>query len=216
MLALTFDGPLDILCLGAHCDDIEIGCGGTILQLGRRAAEISVCWVVFSGNTGRQDEARASAADFLSEVPRREIELLGFRESFFPTQWSAIKDEFERLKAKLRPSLIFTHYRGDDHQDHRVIADLTWNTFRDHLILEYEVPKFEDDLGRPNLFVPVERQTARRKVDALCQHFRSQRQRGWFSEDTFMALMRLRGTHANAPSGLAEAFHCRKLVVEGG
>lgn len=211
MLPAVLKGPLRILCLGAHCDDIEIGCGATMMELARQRPDLSVRWVVFSGNEVRREEARASAADFLQGVADREVALKTFRESYFPSQRQEIKDEFERLSLRFDPTLIFTHFRQDDHQDHRIIADLTWNTFRHHLILEYEIPKYEDDLGHPNLFVPVEQDTARRKTEALQRHFRSQRQRGWFTDETFLALLRLRGVHGASPSGLAEAFHCRKL-----
>lgn len=213
MLSLGMNGPLRILCLGAHCDDIEIGCGATLMHLANHAHDVAVRWAVFSGNDIRHEEARASAAEFLQGVPDRAIDLKNFRESFFPTQRGEIKEEFERLRARFDPNIVFTHFKNDDHQDHRLIAELTWNTFRDHLILEYEIPKFEDDLGKPNVFFPVERETVVRKVEALRRHYRSQRQRSWFTDDTFMGLMRIRGVNANAPSGFAEAFHCRKLLV---
>jgi len=216
MQALRFAGngqPLRVLCLGAHCDDIEIGCGASILRLLEGMAEVSVRWVVFSGSPARQQEARNSASDFLEGLRDQEIILHGFRESFFPAQAEGIKEEFERIKRSYNPSLIFTHYKEDHHQDHRVLAELTWNTFRDHLILEYEIPKYEGDLGNPNIFVPVSRNLAERKTAAILHHFKTQHSRRWFSADTFMAMMRLRGVNANAPSGLAEAFHCRKMVL---
>lgn len=202
-----------ILCLGAHCDDIEIGCGGTVLRLLEAMPDAEVHWVVFTGSPQRQAEARASAAAFLERAGAAEIELHSYRESFLPQQWGAIKEEFERMKA-LRPALVLTHWTHDAHQDHRLIAELTWNTFRDQLIWEYEIPKYEGDLGEPNLFVPLPKSAAERKVAWLVRHFPSQQKaRGWFDEDTFFGLMRLRGVGCNAASGYAEAFHCRKVVV---
>lgn len=201
-----------MLCLGAHADDIEIGCGGTILRLAAGTPALAVRWVVFSGDPERQAEAQRSAASLLDGIADVEISTLGFRESYFPTEFAAIKEEFEALKP-LRPDLILTHHRRDYHQDHRMIAELTWNTFRDHLVLEYEIPKYEGDLGNPNLFVPLSRQLGQRKIESLMRHFPSQQQRQWFSPDTFLGLMRLRGMQCNAAEGLAEAFHCSKAVL---
>ncbi|WP_221930897.1 PIG-L deacetylase family protein [Telmatospirillum sp. J64-1] len=207
-------GPKRVLCLGAHCDDIEIGCGGTILRLVEERPEIEIRWIVFSGaGTLREEEARKSAAEFLHALPTKTVEVKGFRNAFFPDQWAEIKQEFERIRKEFEPDLIFTHYRCDHHQDHRVVSELTWNTFRNHLVLEYEIAKYDGDLGNPNLFAPLDRDKAKHKVDALMRHFESQHKREWFTEDTFHAMLRLRGIHANAPSGLAEAFHCRKMVI---
>lgn len=204
-------GPLRVLCLGAHCDDIEIGCGATLLRLAGTVPDLEVRWVVFTGSPRRHEEARRSATLFLSGVRKRQIELHAFQESYLPAQWGAVKAEFERLKAAFRPALILTHARDDAHQDHRTVAELTWNTFRDHLILEYEIPKYEGDLGNPNLFVPVDRDLAERKVAALLSCFESQRGRAWFDEGTFLGLMRLRGVACNSP--FAEGFLARKVVV---
>lgn len=204
--------PLTVLCLGAHADDIEIGCGGTVLRLAAETPGLAVRWVVFSGDRERQAEARLSASSFLDGIADTEVRTLDFRESFFPANLAAIKEEFEALK-DLRPDLILTHHKLDHHQDHRVVAELTWNTFRDHLILEYEIPKYDGDLGNPNLFVPLPSRLGQRKVEALMHHFPSQRQRQWFSPDTFLGLMRLRGIQCNAAEGLAEAFHCPKAVL---
>lgn len=217
MLALGLDirRPLSILCLGAHCDDIEIGCAGTLITI-LAARPAAVHWVVFSGDAVRRAEATASAAALLAGAAARHIAVHDFRESFFPGQGMEIKEVFEKLKADCRPDVVFTHHKNDHHQDHRVVAELTWNTFRDHLVLEYEIPKYEGDLGNPNLFVPISRAVAERKVDGLLAGFSSQRRRSWFTADTFMALLRLRGVNANAASGLAEGFHCRKLVLSGG
>jgi LmbE family N-acetylglucosaminyl deacetylase len=206
-------GPLKLLCLGAHSDDIEIGAGGTVARLLEEHPGSSVAWVVFSAQDRRKEEATASAAEFLANAGERRVETHAFRDGYFPFEGAPIKDEFERLKTRVQPDLVLTHYKADAHQDHRMVADLTYNTWRHHLILEYEVPKMEGDIGNPAVFVPLTRAQARVKVDALMRHFSSQRSRAWFAEDTFMALMRLRGINAGAPDGLAEAFHCRRVCV---
>jgi LmbE family N-acetylglucosaminyl deacetylase len=216
MLELDFvrrQGPLRLLCLGAHGDDVEIGCGGTILRLIAAHPDISVRWVVFSGNEQRRREAADSARHFLTGAGDADVTVLGFRDGFFPAQHAEIKEAFERLKRDYDPSLIFTHYRDDLHQDHRIVSELTYNTFRDHLVWEYEVMKYEGDLGNPNLFLPLTADQGRRKVAAILEHFPSQRSRRWFSADTFLAMMRLRGIGCHAPEGLAEAFYCRKAVL---
>jgi LmbE family N-acetylglucosaminyl deacetylase len=205
--------PLRVLCLGAHSDDIEIGCGGLILSLIKLLPDIEFHWAVFSAPPGRDAEARASARAFLSGVHRQRVLLDGFRDGFFPYQGSAIKEAFERLKQEVDVDLILTHHRDDRHQDHRALADLTWNTFRDHWILEYEVPKYDGDLGRPNVFVPLDREICERKVTYLERAFGSQRDKHWFSAETFMGLMRIRGLECRAPSGFAEAFYGRKTVL---
>lgn len=204
--------PLKILCLGAHSDDIEIGCGGTILQLLSRQKNVHVSWVVFSASRVRAREARASAKLYLQRAKRRSVIVHGFRDSFFPFDGAKIKKRFEVLKSE-SPDVIFTHARGDVHQDHRLLAELTWNTFRNHLILEYEIPKYDGDLGQPNFFVPLEKHFYEQKVRYLMDAFASQRSKLWFRKETFLALMRLRGMECVAPSGYAEAFYCRKVVV---
>jgi len=206
-------GPLNILCLGAHCDDLEIGAGGAILRLLAEHPGSQVHWAVFASNPEREAEARESAADFLSAAGSASIEINAFRESFFPHVSAAIKDHFESIKAAVKPDLILTHRTRDLHQDHRTIAELTWNTFRDHLVAEYEIPKYEGDLGQPNLFLPLAQPIARRKIDLIMRHFPSQASRKWFRPETFEALMRLRGIECNAPDGFAEAFYVRKLVI---
>ncbi len=216
MLAATLGKPgrpLNLLCLGAHCDDLEIGCGGTILRLLAEHPGSSVRWVVFASTPAREAEARASAAELLAGAGRVEIEIDSFRESYFPFVGASIKDRFEALKAGPDPDLVLTHHTADLHQDHRTIGELTWNTFRDHLIAEFEIPKYEGDLSRPGLFVPLPETTARRKLDLILKHFRSQASRRWFRRETFEAVLRLRGIECNAPDGFAEAFHVRKLVV---
>jgi LmbE family N-acetylglucosaminyl deacetylase len=202
-----------ILCLGAHSDDIEIGAGGTLLQLGGRIPELEVCWVVFSAPGQRTEEANESAQDFLSGISRRQIKIGSFRESYFPSEWPSIKEWFEEIKSMFEPEVVFTHYRDDRHQDHRVLSDLAWNTFRNHMILEYEIVKYDGDLGRPNVFVPLSEQLCRRKIDFLMKHFATQYTKHWFTRDTFAAMHRVRGVECASPSGLAEAFYCRKLVL---
>jgi len=205
-------GPLQLLCLGAHADDIEIGCGGTILRLAAEAPDLVVRWIVFSGAGLREAEARNSAAAFLENVPEKQIEVLAFRDGYFPFQGADIKDCFEDVKHDFNPSLILTHWQGDAHQDHRLLAELTHNTFRDHLVLEYEIPKYDGDLGNPAFFVPLTGAQIRRKLDIIGRHFSSQRGRSWFSDETFHAMARLRGIGCSAPEGLAEAFYARKIV----
>lgn len=206
-------GALRVLCLGAHCDDVEIGCGGSLLRLLAERPDSQVHWVVVASTPERELETRASAAAFLVSAARVSVVAKRFRESYFPWYGEAIKDFFEQLKAEVSPDLIFTHHRHDQHQDHRLVAELTWNTFRDHLIAEYEIPKYEGDLGAPNLFVPLTQDVARRKVELILQHYRSQASRSWFRAATFEAVMALRGVECNAAEGVAEAFHCRKLTI---
>jgi LmbE family N-acetylglucosaminyl deacetylase len=209
----TATGPLRILCLGAHSDDIEIGCGGTLLRLLAEHPGSSVHWVVFSANPDREREARASAAEFLADAGEQKVWVKQFRESFFPSVWVEIKEFFEEVRKAVNPDVVLTHHPKDLHQDHRVIAELTWNTFRNNLVLEYEIPKYEGDLGQPNLFVPLSRSQADRKVELLLKHFASQASRTWFRADTFHGLMSVRGVECAAADGRAEAFHARKLVL---
>ena len=207
-------GPYSVLCLGAHADDIEIVCGGTILRLIQMfGRNVEFHWVVFSAQAARKREAAAGAGRFLSQAHQKTVIVKNFRDSVFPYSGPRIKSCFEQLKRLCCPDLILTHYRDDLHQDHRMISELTWNTFRDHLILEYEIPKYDGDLGSPNFFVPLDRTTCRNKIDAIIDCFATQRRKQWFSEDTFLSLMRLRGIESNAPDKYAEAFYCRKLVV---
>jgi len=204
--------PLRLLCLGAHSDDIEIGCGGTILRLAAEFPDLEVRWIVFGAEGERKSEAQSSAASFLDQL-NHQVDVLGFQNSYFPFNGADIKDRFEALKLEFEPSLVMTHRLDDAHQDHRLLASLAYNTFRDHLIMEYEIPKYDGDLGNPNLFVPLTRKQVHRKVELIGRHFRSQQVRGWFTDETFLALARLRGIGCNAPEGLAEAFHVRKLVI---
>jgi LmbE family N-acetylglucosaminyl deacetylase len=201
-----------ILCVGAHSDDIEIGCGGTLLTLIREHQHLEILWVVFSAGGPRSREARLSARAFLNGVDRKRIVVKAFKGSFFPFEGARIKAYFETLKS-FQPDVVFTHYRDDRHQDHRVLSDLAWNTFRNHLILEYEIPKYDGDFGVPNFFVPLEEEVCARKTRLLCTHFQTQGNKHWFTEDTFLSLMRLRGIECAAISKYAEAFYCRKLVA---
>jgi len=203
--------PLHVLCLGAHSDDIEIGCGGTILRLLEVQPTVRVDWIVFSSSAPRRREALRSAGLFLKGGRFKNITIRSYRDGFFPYLGAKIKEEFERLKRRINPSLVFTHYRHDLHQDHRLLNELTWNTFRNHLILEYEIPKYDGDLGSPNVFSPLDESTCRKKAAFLQQTFRTQASKQWFSDDTFLALMRLRGVEASSPTGFAEAFHARKI-----
>jgi LmbE family N-acetylglucosaminyl deacetylase len=203
-----------ILCLGAHSDDIEIGAGGTMLKLAGQASDLEIWWVVFSAPGPRAEEARRSADEFLSGIHDRHVKIGSFRESYFPSEWPSIKDWFEEIKAKFDPEVVFTHYRDDRHQDHRVLSDLAWNTFRNHLILEYEILKYDGDLGRPNLFVPLSEKLSGRKVELLLKHFQTQASKLWFTRDTFEAMHRIRGVECASTTGRAEAFYCRKLVFD--
>jgi LmbE family N-acetylglucosaminyl deacetylase len=205
--------PLKVMCLGAHADDLEIGCGASVLHLLREWPDAQCTWVVWSGEGERKEEAERAARELLGHTRPGTIVVEQFRDGFFPDQWALIKSRFESLKQGPSPDLIFTHHRSDRHQDHRVIAELTWNTWRNHLILEYEIPKYEGDLHTPNLYVPLAEELVNRKVDLLLAHFRSQQSRAWFNAETFRGLMRLRGVECGAPSGYAEAFHAPKLVL---
>ena len=201
----------EVLCLGAHSDDIEIGCGGAILELTAAHPGLRVIWVVFSGDAKREAEARQAARRFLHRAGSSRVVVRKQRDGFFPAQMTQIKEFFEELKRMSTPDIVFTHARHDRHQDHRAISDLTWNTFRNHFVLEYEIPKYDGDLGAPNVFVPISRKTARRKVNDVCSIFRSQLGQHWFTPDLFFGLMRIRGVECCAE--FAEAFYSRKAVL---
>ena len=202
-----------MLFLGAHSDDIEIGCGATVLQLARRRPRAEFRWVVWSATGNRANEAERGARKFLGPAAGEAVQLHDFRDGYFPAHFAAIKDSFESLARDFRPDVVFTHARDDRHQDHRIISDLTWNTFRDQLILEYEIPKWDGDIGQPNSYVPVSKSSALRKAKALMEVFATQRTKGWFSEETFLGLMRVRGMECRAPEGYAEAFSARKAIL---
>ncbi|MBT8398393.1 MAG: PIG-L family deacetylase [Gemmatimonadetes bacterium] len=209
-------GTLRVLCLGAHSDDIEIGCGGTLLSMISENPAMEVHWVVFSAEGARAEEAQNGAEAVLKGAARSVVEVLDHRDGFFPFRGTEIKEWFEALKTRFDPDLILTHWDGDRHQDHRLLSELTWNTFRNHLILEYEVPKYDGDLGNPNVFVPLSEEVRDRKIQLLMDTFSTQREKSWFSPETFLALMRLRGIECASPSGFAEGFHARKLTLSPG
>lgn len=212
-LAKQKDQVVQLLCLGAHSDDIEIGCGGTILVLRQMYPRLKLHWVVFTAGGERADEAKR-AADLFTAGCDCEVILKEFRDGFLPFQGSEVKAAFEELKRQVNPDLVLTQWRGDAHQDHRFLSELSWNTFRDHLILEYEIPKYDGDMGRPNVFVPLEKGICEQKIDHLFEAFETQRSKRWFDRETFRGLMRLRGMECNSASGYAEAFHARKLMFQ--
>ena len=200
-----------VLCLGAHCDDIEIGCLGTLLELRGRYPRAHFHWVILAGDDAREAESRQAAQRALGA--HCSVEVQRFAGSYLPYEGRAVKDHFESVARRVQPDLIFTHHLADRHQDHRVLAELTWNTFRRHQILEYEIPKYEGDLGHPNVYVPLSETSLAHKLDVLMESFPTQAHRSWFSRDLFKGHLRLRGVECNAASGHAEAFHGRKIVV---
>jgi LmbE family N-acetylglucosaminyl deacetylase len=213
-IRLFVDNPEPkILCLGAHSDDIEIGCGGTILRLVQEYPRAEFHWVVFSAKDQRAQEAYKSAESFLGKVNSKSIHVEKFRDSYFPYIGASIKDYFVDLKKEFSPDLILTHYSNDAHQDHRLISELTWNAFRDNVILEYEIEKYDADLGIPNLYVHLDESLVHRKIANICEIFQSQFEKGWFDEESFRSIMRIRGIESNSHSKYAEAFYCRKIVV---
>jgi LmbE family N-acetylglucosaminyl deacetylase len=216
MMSFAFVPPKDraltILCLGAHSDDIEIGCGGTILRLTRELKDATFYWVVFSSDKRRAHEAEESANAFLQKARQKTVVVESFRDGFFPFIGGEIKEYFEKLKRQVTPDLVFTHYKSDLHQDHRLLADLTWNTFRDHSILEYEIPKYDGGLGSPNVFFRLDKYICAQKISYIQKHFRSQRENHWFNKETFQSLLVLRGVESNAPGRYAEAFYSRKMA----
>ncbi len=205
-----------LLLLGAHADDIEIGCGGTVLALGEQHPDIAVHWAVMSATGERRREAEESANAFLSQFDVSTVRLSSFDDGFFPEQWGEIKRDFEKLKADVSPDLILTHYRHDLHQDHRVVSELTWNTFRDHAILEYEIPKYDGDFGSPNTYVQLNKDAVTQKIDNLLRHFPSQSKKAWFDRELFQGVMRLRGMECSAAEGYAEAYYAHKIRIDFG
>jgi LmbE family N-acetylglucosaminyl deacetylase len=201
------------LFLGAHCDDIEIGCGGTIQRIVAANPKVRIHWVTLSSDAIREKEARHAASLLLKGATNTDVRIEAFKGSFFPYSGADIKAYFERVKREVEPDVIFTHYRHDLHQDHRVVNELTWNTYRNHQILEYEIPKFDGDLGVPNGFSPLTRAQLDRKAEVILQCFESQRDKSWFTQSTFEAIARLRGIECNAPEGFAEAFYVRKMSL---
>jgi len=202
-----------VLALGAHADDIEIGCGAALLALSRANPGVEVTWVVFAASGERADEARRSAETFLASAGNADVVVHGFRDGYLPHVGAELKDVFEELKTRVEPDLVFTHTRHDLHQDHRAVCELTWNTWRRHLVLEYEIPKYDGDFGAPNVFVPVSRELAVEKARTVVEAFPSQQVKHWFDEELLLGVMRLRGMEAASESGYAEAFTCRKLSL---
>jgi len=205
--------PLRLLCIGAHSDDIEIGCGAAIMAWLDTTPAVEVTWVVLNGIAERKREARRSATALLIRAKRSRIIFGTFRDGFLPAQYLQAKTFFEKLKLANSPDIVLTHFLNDRHQDHRITAELTWNTWRDHLVMEYEIPKYEGDLAQPNAYIPVSEAIAQRKVAHLERYFSTQRTKGWFAAENFLALMRIRGLECRSPSGYAEAFHVRKFVL---
>jgi len=210
--AIRKDQPLKVLCLGAHSDDIEIGCGGAILRLLSEYRDVEAHWVVLGSRGQRDREALASARKFLADAKKKKIIVKNFKESFFPYIGGEIKAFFEELKKSVSPDIIFTHHRHDLHQDHRLVSELTWNAFRSHLILEYEIIKYDGDLGAPNFFVHLDERICQNKIDLVMDCFRTQGERDWFTRDAFLSALRIRGIESKAPGKYAEAFYCRKIV----
>ena len=210
---LSSSEPISILLLGAHSDDIEIGCGGTLMRLAEALPHAHIHWAVFSASGLREEEARNSAAQLLSPFRSSEVSIFDFKDGYFPQGMGDIKDRFEAIKSQISPDVIFTHHCDDRHQDHRIMGELTWNTFRDHFILEYEIPKYDGGLGSPNHFVTLSEAVVTQKCHHLIQHFASQRNQHWFSEDLFRGLMRLRGVECRSATGFAEGFYCRKAIM---
>ncbi len=207
----TGDAPLRVLALGAHADDIEIGCGGTILRLAAERRQLEVTWVVLCTTPERAAEARRSAAAFLAGVERQRVVVRDFRDGFLPYAGAAVKEAFEELKLQVEPDLILTHHRQDLHQDHRLVSELTWNTWRNHLVLEYEIPKYDGDFGAPNAFVSISEAVLQRKIDLVLEHYASQRGKHWLTADLLRAVARIRGMECVAPEQVAEAFYARKV-----
>jgi len=209
---LNKESKINILCLGAHSDDIEIGCGGTILRILQEFDNICVKWIVFSALNDRKTEAVQSAKNFLNNVKKQNVIIKDYKENYFPFIGDKIKDYYDEIKYNFNPDIIFTHYKNDAHQDHKIISDITWNTFRNHMILEYEIPKYDGDFGSPNLFIKLPENVCQKKINYIMNNFKTQKRKNWFTDDTFWALLRLRGMEAKSPSKYAEAFYCKKII----
>jgi LmbE family N-acetylglucosaminyl deacetylase len=206
--------PVTILAMGAHCDDIEIGCGGTILSIINDNPHVNIVWVVFSSTVKRKVEATKGASLYCKNAEAFDLKIMDFKDGFLPYHGEDLKNTFECLKGEIHPDIIFTHYRHDLHQDHRLVSELTWNTFRNHLILEYEIPKWDGDIGSPNTFVHLDQAMGLKKIKYLQQIYNSQKNKAWFTDDLFWSLMRIRGMESNSPSSIAEAFYSRKSVLK--
>jgi len=213
MISVDFDFPdrPEILCIGAHCDDIEIGCSGTVLRLLDAHPDIHITWLILTGNADRQAEAKASAINLIG-ADRVELVFHGFRDGYLPYIGETVKEAFEEIKSRTDPHLILCHWEGDRHQDHRFISELTASTFRKNLILEYEIPKYDGDMGRPNVFVPITEDILKKKISNLMRCYPSQVDKNWFDAETFTSLHRLRGVECGSDSRYAEGFYCRKMA----
>jgi len=217
VLALTLGSPrnrrLEILCIGAHCDDIEIGCGGSLLALQKQYPQCRIHWLVLTSIPSRRQEAMTAMKKLVRVAARGNVRICELQDGFLPACFADAKTQFEAMKRLVDPDLIFTHHEFDRHQDHNLASEMTWQTFRDHMIWEYEIPKYDGDLVTPNLYVPLNASLAVRKVNVIVRTFRSQGMKSWFSAENLLAAMRIRGLESRASSGFAEAFHCRKLVM---
>lgn len=218
MLRTRFQVPADkklsLLLLGAHCDDIEIGCGGTLLKLLDEYEISEIKWIIFTSDETRKKEAFNSAKQFLESIDAADVLIMDYKDGYLPSLWSEIKDEFEKIKESYDPDIIFTHYRNDLHQDHRTINELTWNTFRNHLILEYEISKYDGDLGNPNCFVSLTENQIERKKQIIMDSFESQLGKHWLDETLLKSMMRIRGVECASETNYAEAFYNRKMVLQ--
>lgn len=207
---------LEVLCIGAHCDDIEIGCGGTILALQQRHANCRIHWLILTSNAARRAEALTGAEALVQPSARGEVRICELPDGLLPAHFAEVKSEFEGLRRVIEPDLIFTHHGRDLHQDHSLVSQVTWQTFRNHMVWEYEIPKYDGDLATPNMYVPLTSVVATRKTDVITRSFTSQASKSWFTAENLLSMMRLRGLESRAPSGFAEAFHCRKLGFSWG
>jgi LmbE family N-acetylglucosaminyl deacetylase len=202
-----------ILCIGAHSDDVEIGCGGTILHILDQNPSVEVLWCVFSASGLRAHEALRGADLFLERARDRRVVLHEFADARFSDSAATIKGHFEAFK-QFDPELIFTHRVEDAHQDHRLLGQLTFQTFRSQLVLQYEIPKFDGDLGHPNVYVTISADELARKCRYLQEAFATQQSKHWFDPDTFRGLARIRGLECASPTRFAEGFYCRKWSIE--
>lgn len=206
------DRALRVVALGAHADDIEIGAGGLIQRLVADTPSLSIRWLVASATPERRREAEKASSRLVGSVSDCTLDIGDLRDGFLPFLGPAPKEWLIR-HAGFEPDIVICPRGEDLHQDHRLVGQLAWQVFRSSLIFEYEIPKYEGDLGRPNVYVVLDRATAERKVATILEAFPSQRSRRWFEPETFWALLRLRGIEAASPTGFAEAFHASKIVL---
>jgi len=213
-LASRASQRLDVLCIGAHCDDIEIGCGGTLLTLQQQYPSLRIHWLILTSDARRHREALLAAESFVQPGARGEMRVHDLPDGRLPAHFAQVKAHFEDCRAAVNPDWVFSHHGADRHQDHALLSELAWQTFRDHTIWEYEIPKYDGDLVTPNVYLPVPAELAKHKAATIMKVFRSQHGKSWFRGENLLALMRLRGLECRAESGFAEAFHCRKLVFQ--